>query len=635
MRPPSLARSVMVLLAAFCAVVLHQNVYDDFERQRVQTARGQRPDTQGTITIQLDDLSELAVQPVALVLRLANRRPTARIVNITVDGTWLADVPLQAHRETRVDLSLPPHRSTSTGQHLVLSSDDDEWLLRLLEVGNSHGFSRGLFEFVLLPASAPAPDQPGTLASFVLLVLLLTFPSIPGTLKNTYLRYTYRMLAVIFLLFLATVSLAPWLSDFAILLADHTFIICVAVLYAPTLPKVASVVTSAARDGLTFIWARRPLMVYVAAFALFITSIAAVYDPATGMTGLIRFGDHLADTRLPAVRAIPHAVVHDSFGYDGQFYAQLSIDPLLRDLALRDALDTPAYRARRILFSWSAFLLGLGQPAWILQAYAIQFVALWVLLGWVLCRWFPPTDFRNAGRWLGCMFSHGVIISVISALPDAASIFLLCLGILALERGHDRRCAAVISVAGLAKATNLLLGTVLLTPNLLQRRDWRTLCTWGFVVAGPLFLWMAYVAGQLDLDNLGGGRNFSAPLTGYVEKWYVALGTLAEEGWASYQRFSLYVLISLTVQAAVLLFVRDWRDAWWRAGMGSLLLMTVLGSAVWEGAPGAATRVVLPMTFAFNMMLPQTRWFWPLWLLGNLSILPALEVLRVPFWWYL
>jgi hypothetical protein len=63
--------------------------------------------------------------------------------------------------------------------------------------------------------------------------------------------------------------------------------------------------------------------------------------------------------------------------------------------------------------------------------------------------------------------------------------------------------------------------------------------------------------------------------------------------------------------------------------------MTVLGSAVWEGAPGAGTRVVLPMTFAFNMMLPQTRWFWPLWILGNLSILPALEVLRVPFWWYL
>ena len=69
--------------------------------------------------------------------------------------------------------------------------------------------------------------------------------------------------------------------------------------------------------------------------------------------------------------------------------------------------------------------------------------------------------------------------------------------------------------------------------------------------------------------------------------------------------------------------------------MGSLLLMTALGPAVGEGAPGAVPRVVLPMTVAFNMVLPQTRWFWPVWVLGNLSILHALEVLRVPFWWHL
>ena len=94
-------------------------------------------------------------------------------------------------------------------------------------------------------------------------------------------------------------------------------------------------------------------------------------------------------------------------------------------------------------------------------------------------------------------------------------------------------------------------------------------------------------------------------------------------------------MIGLTIQAAVLLIVRVWRNPWWRAGMGSVMLMVVLGPAVWEGLPGAATRVLLPMTFAFNVVLPGTRWFWPLWVLGNLAIIPALEVLRVPFWYYL
>ena len=94
-------------------------------------------------------------------------------------------------------------------------------------------------------------------------------------------------------------------------------------------------------------------------------------------------------------------------------------------------------------------------------------------------------------------------------------------------------------------------------------------------------------------------------------------------------------MIGFTTQAVVLLFVRDWRNPWWRAGVGSVVLMTFLGPVVWEGYPGAVTRVLLPMTFAFNAVLPRNHWFWPLFFLGNLSVLPALEALRVPFWYYI
>jgi hypothetical protein len=146
---------------------------------------------------------------------------------------------------------------------------------------------------------------------------------------------------------------------------------------------------------------------------------------------------------------------------------------------------------------------------------------------------------------------------------------------------------------------------------------------------------MLYVAGHLDFDEIGGGRNFAAPLAGYLKNWSLILSALHDEGWDSYYRFSLYAMIGLTAQTVVLLAVRDWRNPWWRAGMGSVVLMLALGPAVWEGANPAATRVLLPMTFAFNVVLPRNRWFWPLWGLGNLSILSALEVLRVPFWYYI
>jgi hypothetical protein len=63
--------------------------------------------------------------------------------------------------------------------------------------------------------------------------------------------------------------------------------------------------------------------------------------------------------------------------------------------------------------------------------------------------------------------------------------------------------------------------------------------------------------------------------------------------------------------------------------------MAALGPAVWEGVPGAVPRVLLPMTFAFNAVLPKNRWFWPLFVLGNLTVLPALHAIQAPFLWQL
>ena len=90
--------------------------------------------------------------------------------------------------------------------------------------------------------------------------------------------------------------------------------------------------------------------------------------------------------------------------------------------------------------------------------------------------------------------------------------------------------------------------------------------------------------------------------------------------------------ISLGTQAMVLVAVRAWTSAWWRVGIASCALMLVLGPAVWSGHPGAVTRVLLPMTVAFNAVLPPNRWFWPLFVLGNLTIPHGLIMLGVIDW---
>ena len=55
-----------------------------------------------------------------------------------------------------------------------------------------------------------------------------------------------------------------------------------------------------------------------------------------------------------------------------------------------------------------------------------------------------------------------------------------------------------------------------------------------------------------------------------------------------------------------------------------------LGDAVWEGYPGAVSRVLLPMTLAFNVLLPRGRKWWVLLLLGNLTVFFSSDTLKPP-----
>ena len=59
-------------------------------------------------------------------------------------------------------------------------------------------------------------------------------------------------------------------------------------------------------------------------------------------------------------------------------------------------------------------------------------------------------------------------------------------------------------------------------------------------------------------------------------------------------------------------------------------MLTVHG-VVWEGYPGAVTRVTLPLAFGFNVLLAREagRQFWPWFVLGNLHLFPAALMLRL------
>jgi len=119
---------------------------------------------------------------------------------------------------------------------------------------------------------------------------------------------------------------------------------------------------------------------YALVVATFLAGVTRYYHPPFGFTAFIDFSSTNHPYEIPAVQSAPHFDNPAPSGYDGMYYAQLAVEPLLRDPAIDAALDNPPYRARRILFSWTAYALGLGRPAWILKAYSFQNVIAWLLL---------------------------------------------------------------------------------------------------------------------------------------------------------------------------------------------------------------------------------------------------------------
>lgn len=359
--------------------------------------------------------------------------------------------------------------------------------------------------------------------------------------------------------------------------------------------------------------------------------VARYCVPGQGLTYFIAFGSETEPDRLPRARLLNYYLAEDSAGYDGQYYAQLALDPLLLDPALPTAIDNLPYRARRILFPAVAFVAGAGRPAWILPAYAALNVVCWPLLALVLLHWFPPRGWEDFLRWAGVLLSAGMLASVRYAVVDGPALLLLAGAVALLERGRPRAGLALLALGGLGKETSLLGGVALAPGAAAGIRAWGRAAGRGLLLVAPLAAWLAYVALRTGPALDAGVRNFDWPLAGYVAQWRAIAPELALGSWRkSYPLGGALILVALFVQVATLVARPQWDRAWWRIGAAYAGLMLVLGGAVWEGFPGAAARVLLPLQLAFNIAVPSGRWWRVLLVAGNLSVWAVPAMFELP-----
>ena len=368
-------------------------------------------------------------------------------------------------------------------------------------------------------------------------------------------------------------------------------------------------------------------LVRIALLVGFVFLAGRFWHPYYGFTYFLQMDQRMGAATVPVLRDGPLYLHHERGSYDGAYYVQVATSPGLRDPALATTLDDAGYRARRILLGAVAWCLGGGEPVLVAHCYAALNVVLWFGLAALLWRVFPAADWRAVLAWAGLLFGAGVLSTVRCALTDLAALLLLAGAVVLAERGRTGWSAGLLGLAGLARETSVLGAVALLPGTRVQPGlSWKT-TGWLALAVTPILFWVIYVR-QVFGASGAGLRNFNWwPLAGWFGHWreLTAADTLANDPWLIVR--CGFEHIALLVQAAYLLSQPKKDCPWWRTGLVYVALMFCLGGAVWEGLPNAATRVLLPLTLAFNVRAVRNRAFFLWLLLGNLSVLTGVQAL--------
>ncbi len=372
--------------------------------------------------------------------------------------------------------------------------------------------------------------------------------------------------------------------------------------------------------------------IYILAIGFILFKAYQYNHPNFGYGALANFGQQFHEQSLNKLKETHHYTHPNASGYDGQLYVQLALEPSATGLEIEKAMDNYNYRARRILFSWTAYALGLGQPNWIIQAYGIQNFIFWIFTALLLLKWLPPNSWQNVIRFVGSLFTAGIVYSLNLALLDGPSLSLIILAAYFIETNKGWLGSAILGLAGLAKETNLLAATALWKPaNGERKSDRPRLALQCALVALPFILWYAYIlnSSSVGLAGVAGKKNFDLPLVGFFSTCVAALKEGGETGFPKRIYFQFAMLASLLAQAVYFLAKPKTNQVWWRIGASYATLMIFLGDAVWAGVE-AAPRVLLPMTIGFNILFSRKRALLPILLFVNVLAVVGIFSLQPP-----
>jgi hypothetical protein len=237
------------------------------------------------------------------------------------------------------------------------------------------------------------------------------------------------------------------------------------------------------------------------------------WDP----TSFIVAGTELFDQK----RSPLHLLTRNRDGYDGQYYYRLALDPLTDEkVAYGLTLDSPAYRAQRILYPVLAHVVALGRITWV--PWSMIIVNYLAVCGLAISA-ARLTELFELPPLYGLVipFLPPVILGLARDLAEPLAISLMVLTLLLLHSRRTTLAAFVLALAVLARETTLLFAVGLLGCSVgraLQKRS-----TWGESLTLTLPL-AAYAGWQWRLLVAWGSAGFMEGHINLVSFPFAALG---------------------------------------------------------------------------------------------------------------
>ncbi len=363
-----------------------------------------------------------------------------------------------------------------------------------------------------------------------------------------------------------------------------------------------------------------------------------------------RIGDWiLVGSRFATSGQVPAGVGvrQNSYGYDGQFYYRLALDPAnLHQTAYGITLDAP-YRLMRIGYPVITWLASLGQGSFVPTMLVVVNVAAVAALG-VLGGAFARLGGHHAlwGLLLPCYF--GLLTSVGRDTAEPVACAFLLGGLLALRRRRPVLAGALLAVGALTRETVMVaaaaialvrvVGWLRLRRVRLGREDVAWLLPGVVFVAWEVVVKAVTGTIPLDADD---GRNAGTP---FIAVYDAIRTNVANLSWSQFTWTDIWLLEFSVLAAVAFLALASLR--WSRvpsyervALVGFLIEICVVSPFTWDSLNADLRSFVEVYLLAVMVLLgvPRARYVRPAaWLLPVASAwaAPALLVVggRRVFW---